>query len=433
MENLNCKNVLVMKEQENGELIELTLIADDVSTMKETTDYGLMRVRRWVKVEVHELAKAVDLVNWTEVNPRQQNLKSKPAKDMRKTLIGDSRDIFHFLNRGISISALECSVKNIKDKKEVKIVLGNKNEYGAFDGVHSLKVLLECIENENILGTQHIMLEILTGVEDILYDLARSRNTSTQVKEKSLANLEGKFDFIKIALEQECFYDNISWVEYDEGDISINYLIQILTAFNKYLKHKSMKKTYSGAGSCETAYINEFDRNKDNIKNNVYYKLTPLYSDIFEFVDYVLVSIPVIYNKNGYETERGNFGKLRGISYKQGFYPLLFSPNNKRTNYKIPNALFFPILASMRQLYEEDENGMYKWIVEPKKVFDDIGDKLVTKVMGTYFEKGGFVNEVGKSLGLWIDTYELVNAYLKEYLNKLEIEKLKERLATLEK
>lgn len=40
---------------------------------------------------------------------------------MKKTLNEDSRDIFHYLNRGISISAKECNVKNIGDKKEVLI------------------------------------------------------------------------------------------------------------------------------------------------------------------------------------------------------------------------------------------------------------------------------------------------------------------------
>ena len=427
------ESVLIRRDEVVDTDLVLTLIAEDVATMKEKTEEGFFRIRRWVKVNVEELQKALLLANWTEVNPRQQNLKSKPAKEMRLTLNGDERDIFHFLNRGISISALDCTVKDIKDKKEVTIVLRNVNEHGIFDGGHSFKVLMDALNNSKIIGSKHVMLEVFTGVEDILFDLARSRNTSTQVKEKSLANLEGKFDFVKDALKNECFYNNISWVENDDGDITISYIIQILTAFNSKLEHKSIPKTYSGAGSCETAYLREYNKNKDNMINNIYYKLTPLYSDIFKFVDYVLVLLPQIYNKNGYESESGNFGKLRGITYNPDFYPLLFSPNNKRTSYKIPNPLFFPILAAMRRLYKEDENGMYEWIINPKTVFDDISDKLVTKVMGYYFEKNRFVNEMGKSLGLWIDTYELVNAYLNDYLKKAEIEELKRKLALLEK
>lgn len=412
--------------------LELKLLADDVATMKETQDDGITRIRRWVKINVKELENALILSNWTEVNPREQNLKSKTSKEMRAELIGNSRDIFHFLNRGISISALNCTVKNVKDKKEVTITLSNLDEHGIFDGGHSFKVLCDCLTKAKILETKHAMLEIFTGVEDILYDLARSRNTSTQVKEKSLANLEGKFDFIKDSLKNECFFSNISWVENDEGDISISYIIQILTAFNKNLNHKSMPRTYSSAGACEALYIKEFNSNKDNLKNNIYYKLTPLYSDIFKFVDHVLVSLPTIYNKNGYESERGIFGKLRGITYKPDFFPLLFSQDNKKTSYKIPNSLFFPIIAAMRQLYKENENGMFEWIIDPITVFDSISEKLVTKVMGCYFEMSGYVNEVGKFLGIWIDTFELVNAYLNEYLKELEIIALRKKLAQLQ-
>ena len=52
--------------------------------------------------------------------------------------------------------------------------------------------------------------------------------------------------------------------------------------------------------------------------------------------------------------------------------------------------------------------------------------------MGCYIDKNGAVNEVGKSLGLWIDTYEIVSAYLAEYLKEQEILELKKKLAMLQ-
>jgi len=413
--------------------MKIKLIAEDVATMKEKNEEGTLMVRRWIKVSTKELLNASVLDEWTDVNPREQDLKSKPAKAMRNTLDADGRDIFHFLNRGISISALNCVVKNCKDKKEVVIELEEVNEHGIFDGCHTFKVIQHAIKTSKVLDSKHVMLEVFTGVEDILFDLARSRNTSTQVKEKSLANLEGKFDFIKDALKDEGFFNDIAWVENDEGNISINYIIQILTAFNKELPHKSMPRTYSGAGSCETSYIKAFNDNINNDqKHNIYYRLMPLYSDIFRFVDHIQTSFPGIYNKHGYESEKGNFGKLKGITYKQDHFTLLFTPGNRKIHYKIPNALFFPILASMRQLYKENKHGMFEWIVDPVTVFDNLSEKLVTKVMGYYFDKQGSVNEMGKSLGLWIDTYDIVNAYLNDYLKELEIEELKRKLAMLE-
>ena len=109
-----------MNTKLNSEFLTLKFLAEDVATMKEKSETGKTIIRRWIKINVDELRKSLDLENWTEVNPREQNLNSKPAKAMKLTLTGDKRDIFHLLNRGISISAAECSVKNIKDKKAVE-------------------------------------------------------------------------------------------------------------------------------------------------------------------------------------------------------------------------------------------------------------------------------------------------------------------------
>lgn len=194
-----------------------------------------------------------------------------------------------------------------------------------------------------------------------------------------------------------------------------------------------MPKTYSGAGSCETSYIKEFDKNKENGQSgNVYYKLKSLYSDIFKLVDHILISFPSIYNKNGYKSERGNFDSLKGIVYKPDYFKLLFTKDTK-TSYKIPNPLFFPILAAMRQLCRENADGMYEWIINPISAFDDLADKLIFKIMGYYFDKQGMVNEVEKSPNLWVDTYEIVRGYLNQYLQKEKIARLERELALAKK
>ena len=53
-----------------------------------------------------------------------------------------------------------------------------------------------------------------------------------QVKSHSIANLDGKFDWIKLELESEKYYDQISWRESDKGDYDVRDLICILEALN---------------------------------------------------------------------------------------------------------------------------------------------------------------------------------------------------------
>lgn len=400
--------------------MKIEFLADDVVTMKDTTEDGKNIIRRWIKCSVNIINYLIELVDWRDVNPRNVNPKCPPVKSMKNTLSLDYRDIFHLLNRGLCISAKKCSVENVKDKKRITLELTDKQVHGLYDGAHSFFTILESVNDNSIYGEKHMLIEVVTGVEDILTDLARARNTSSKVHEKSFSNLEGKFDFIKDSLKDEDFYNSISFKDND-GELNVTYLIQILTTFNNKLSDRTIKTAYSTSSRCEEIYIKEFNANLDNEqKENVYYKLSPLYKDIFKFVDYVNINMPIIYNRNGYAAERGIFGKLKGIVYKPDGINLFFT--EQTTNYKIPNSFIFPILAGMRCLYRENNDGMYEWIINPFKAFDDNSEFLITKVMGTYFDCGSSANELGKKLTLWTDCHKCIEDYLR-------IKELEARLA----
>lgn len=81
--------------------------------------------------------------------------------------------------------------------------------YGNIDGGHTYKIICEHKDDSKI--DQYVQFEIMTGVEDIIEDLARARNTSVQVDEKSMAELANKFDPIKEGLEGMPFYNRIAF------------------------------------------------------------------------------------------------------------------------------------------------------------------------------------------------------------------------------
>ena len=58
---------------------------------------------------------------------------------------------------------------------------------------------------------QFVQFEVMTGVEDIIERLAEARNTSVQVDEKSMAELQQKFDPIKEGLEGMPFFTRIAF------------------------------------------------------------------------------------------------------------------------------------------------------------------------------------------------------------------------------
>lgn len=192
-----------------------------------------------------------DLINWMETNPRKQNTNSGVAKKIRASLV-EGKD-FHLLNRGILLSANDVTFNNYDGT--MKLVFTDKEYHGNVDGGHTLMVILE---NRDDLerGQQFVKLEILTGVEGIFEDLAAARNTSTQVQDKSIANLRDYFDIIKQAISTEPFKDRVYFMENDDGNIDVGDILAILNMFNL--------DTYPGMDSCPVVSFSSKKRCIDN-------------------------------------------------------------------------------------------------------------------------------------------------------------------------
>ena len=119
---------------------------------------------------------------------------------------------FYLLNRGILISAKEVSYSNYSN--EVTISFEDFDVHGNVDGGHTYKMILQ--ERDQIdFGQQYVKIEILVGVEGIFQALAAARNTSVQVQDKSIAELEDRFDIIKSALAGENYMSRIFFKEND--------------------------------------------------------------------------------------------------------------------------------------------------------------------------------------------------------------------------
>ena len=170
-----------------------------------------------------------ELLEWMETNPRKQNIRGGVAKKIKASLV-EGRD-FHMLNRGILLSAQDVTYNNYDNK--MKLVFTDSEYHGNVDGGHTLRVILEN-RDELDAGQQYVKLEILVGVEGIFEDLAAARNTSTQVQDKSIANLRDYFELIKEAIATEEFKDRVYFMENDNGDIDVGDILAILNLFNSF-------------------------------------------------------------------------------------------------------------------------------------------------------------------------------------------------------
>ena len=170
-------------------------------------------------------------------NPREPVLTSPVSKKIKDTLEENWRN-FHLLNRGITIVAKDLKFDNKSSR--VRLLLNETEEeeklFGILDGgntnerINKWRADLGDEDGQEKLKESFVNMQILIpGVNgtlvptremvDLLNDIKEARNTSTQVKSKSLADAREHFDFLKSVLQVEPYFDHIAWHEGQKGGI----------------------------------------------------------------------------------------------------------------------------------------------------------------------------------------------------------------------
>jgi hypothetical protein len=361
-----------------------------------------------------------------EVNPRSQNTGSRVARQIAETLTEDPEN-FNLLNRGITLTVSESNYDN--KKGELTLTFPNDRNYGVIDGGHTYRVITE---NKQAATTEDeadgngkkepdffdgfVRLEILNGIKrlDLIAEVARARNTSAQVKEESLANLEGKFNWIKEAIAGESFASKIAWRENEDGDempIGVRELIGFATMFHPAFAESDNPPiiSYGSKGRCMEMFVNEANEAG-------YQRLHKILPNILKLYDYVHQQFERHYRSIGGfsgisgEEQKGKvkLGKVVEVKhYKDGGFPLYYLGTT--AEFKFPDGWLYPVVASLRGLASfKGEKNPIKWKVDPFAYFEKYGKKLVELTLETSRAMGRNANAVGKSKGHWISLHDKV-------------------------
>lgn len=336
-------------------------------------------------------------------NPREQNLNTNVAKKIRKSLRNLSEKNFYLLNRGLVLSADSVVYDNKKD--EVTIVFSDLSVHGNVDGGHTYKII--CEEQKNLeRDQQFVKVEVMTGVNDMFQDLAAARNTSTQVQDKSIAELLKKFDIIKDALKDTSYINDVYFKENDAGSIDVTDIIAILNMFNLERYPNKAKDvatvSYNAKSACITDYLKTYDKYKDNL-TNPYVKMKNIIPKVFELYDRLEVRIGDYYRN---AVKNGQYGRTIGVTTKkgdQGDFKSKFFKNDIK--YSTPKGFIYPIIGAFRANINIDDNGYYAWKKDPIKLLDNIGGELVSSVVEISRELGNNPNATGKNKTIWQNLY----------------------------
>lgn len=381
-------------------MLEKTMVVKDSSFRKLDDPFENGKSRKYVfYVKVDDVAEGIPMTT----NPRDQKLTSNVAKAITDSLTSND-GYFHLKNRGIVVSAQKVNYNNKTGK--VTIYFENTQYHGNIDGGHTYKIVCDH-KGENL--DQYFQFEIMTGVEDIIENLAEARNTSVQVDEKSMAELAQKFDPIKEALEGMPFYRRIAFrqnqssVDEETGRnekmIDAREVVAIINMFNvdKFTGSNHPIQAYSSKAKMLSIYLSDVES---------YRKYVNIIPDIFDLYDGIEQEFAKAYNEAG-----GKYGRKKYSGFKDGNVIAKSKFGLHELQYKIPDGIMYPVVAAFRSLVKFNEStGKYEWNsgVNPLKIWDKCKTELASKVMSFASSIGDNPNAVGKDQNVWDLAYMTV-------------------------
>lgn len=381
-------------------MLEKTMVVKDSSFRKLDDPFENGKSRKYVfYVKVDDVAEGSPMTT----NPRDQKLTSNVAKAITDSLTSND-GYFHLKNRGIVVSAQKVNYNNKTGK--VTIYFENTQYHGNIDGGHTYKIVCDH-KGENL--DQYVQFEIMTGVEDIIENLAEARNTSVQVDEKSMAELAQKFDPIKEALEGMPFYRRIAFrqnqssVDEETGRnekmIDAREVVAIINMFNvdKFTGSNHPIQAYSSKAKMLSIYLSDVES---------YRKYVNIIPDIFDLYDGIEQEFAKAYNEAG-----GKYGRKKYSGFKDGNVIAKSKFGLHELQYKIPDGIMYPVVAAFRSLVKFNEStGKYEWNsgVNPLKIWDKCKTELASKVMSFASSIGDNPNAVGKDQNVWDLAYMTV-------------------------
>lgn len=353
----------------------------------------------YLLVNMKDLPEAIPL----DVNPRVPKMSTNVAKRLAKAVAEPETD-FYINNRGIVISAKSLTFNS--GESEVTIDIGDQDDendrfaYGILDGGHTYTAIMENRDKIPQDIEKYVRVEVITNVINITR-LSDARNTSVQVSDLALFNLEESFEDVKYAIKNEPYAQNIAYKDNENKPINISELLRLMYAFDiaKYPDDVAAPiQSYSGKAQV-------FKRYKDAYDTVFYKELTkqlPTLVKLYDVIEREIGAKYCEYRKNS-GVARPQFGRVKGVEYLEKGTETEFL--GEKTNYAVSSGYLYPIFGAFRALLKfDEEEGVVSWLFDPIEVWEKIG----TSIAQNTFESSNNPQLAGKDKQLWLSNYRIV-------------------------
>jgi len=372
-------------------------------TLKKCTDWFRVQSIKDVDDPSNRVARKEAVVSLDQYpydfglgpNPRQPVLTSPVSKKIGETLSESWRD-FHLLNRGVVVVAKSVEYDN--KSQRARLVLDEAEEekrlFGILDGGNTnarINMWREVLEGEDEVRTREafvnmqILVPHLKGAEptsemlDLLNDIKEARNTSVQVKSKSLADARRHFDSVKSVLQDEPYFEEISWHEGQGGSIDALQIVTLLMmyypGFCTSADGGEPSNAYGHKERCLDAFLEYAEKEPGELEKWI--KILPKAVRLF---DEMQVTFPEQYG--------GRFGRITEVQiyderrYERGNKKYRKTPSKSlflgvRMKYSYPVGWLYPLFAAFRVLAGPDKSGQeILWKREPVEFWQTHGQEI---------------------------------------------------------
>lgn len=362
-------------------------------------DESTLETIYYLLVDMKELPADIPL----DVNPREPKMTTNVARNLLAAVVEPETD-FYINNRGIVIAAKSLTF-NTSDS-EVTIDIGNQDDgndkylYGILDGGHTYTAIMQKRNEIPANLRKFVRVEVITNVQNITR-LSDARNTSVQVSDMALFNLDDKFDDIKAVVAGQVYADQIAYKDNEDKPIHVSELLRLMYAFDidKYPDDNAAPvQSYSFKAQV-------FKRYKQAFETPFYQSLTRQLPVLVELYDVIERELPEKYKEykkaQGVATPR--FGNVRGIESLD--IPTKTEFLATPTKYSVSSGYLYPIFGAFRSLLRFDETeGAVSWLFNPTDIWNEVGTSLVQNTFETYTNP----QLAGKDKQLWLSNYRIV-------------------------
>ncbi|MCQ2583424.1 MAG: AIPR family protein [Treponema sp.] len=369
-----------------------------------------IKYEKYTEINIFDCTEYTFYVNGQEykelpldANVREPNVnKSKPYKAMLDTLSDKPQDFFEN-NLGISVIASNVKVYTSTNKAELTFQSGT----GILNGGHSQRAVLDSQSDPDI---SKAIIKIVVRKKNYslerIADIAACQNSSTAVKEYSLAEKKGLFTVIKKSIDPNK-EKHIYWWEGREvpnnKGMDPQDLIALINVFNIELYRSRYntagKAQPTGSANGKSSVFHKWENNTGSFE-----KIYPLINDMIELSEYIKIHF----------ADKTGISKLNVIqeSKNKRNIPLIFS--GQIPAFELPSQFLYPIISAFRaNVYYDEASKKIGWFNNNFSLFDDHKKNLCDKLISFYTQSyGNNINKAGKDPNLYEALYNELNYYI---------------------